>query len=491
MQARAASASCRRAWSRSIWSPSSAKAPSKILVGAFDRRLPPGRCGAAPGRARDSPSSTFGFPPCTAARRLRGTVDAGYLLDDHAALSSTVPFSESAAVAGFVGTGSPGANQQWVADAGAAGERQPISPKPATPPSPQAPSCLRPPHQARRLPTCCGRPCRRPRTCRYVGEMQTSASATSTARLRSIASSTARRTCTRKWYLAPRPSTATRPSRAAAFRSPSTSSAIASSSARTARSTTPDVLAGQTSTCSSELSGRLRTQRDVRRPSGARDHASSNKYTGETAIARSRDAQNDLVLERSVFASNGSVVEGERASSTFAIRTTSAGGLRDAGQDGRRPRRRAHQAVSDVNAIANTAGFAARTPPYLPEASCPSRATSWRSTACARSTAVLRRHPHRLALRRQGSELGGPAALSSHRRRRRPGRRPIRRARLDAACLVWTAAGVHYSLVGRPHPTRTRKNRRLLRGVAPAIKRRGLRFRGGLFLPCGISLVRV
>jgi hypothetical protein len=47
-------------------------------------------------------------------------VDAGYLLDDHAALSSTVPFSESAVVPASLEQDRPGGDQQWVADAGAA-----------------------------------------------------------------------------------------------------------------------------------------------------------------------------------------------------------------------------------------------------------------------------------------------------------------------------------------------------------------------------------
>ena len=63
----------------------------------------------------------FGVPAMHGGTAVARTVDAGYLLDDHAALSSTVPFSESAAVPASLEQDRPGGDQQWVADTGAAG----------------------------------------------------------------------------------------------------------------------------------------------------------------------------------------------------------------------------------------------------------------------------------------------------------------------------------------------------------------------------------
>jgi anti-sigma factor RsiW len=62
----------------------------------------------------------FGVPAMHGGTAVARTVDAGYLLDDHAALSSTVPFSESAVVPASLEQDRPGGDQQWVADAGAA-----------------------------------------------------------------------------------------------------------------------------------------------------------------------------------------------------------------------------------------------------------------------------------------------------------------------------------------------------------------------------------
>lgn len=62
----------------------------------------------------------FGVPALHGGTAVARTVDAAYLLDDHAALSSTVPFSESAVVPAALERDRPGGAQEWVADANAA-----------------------------------------------------------------------------------------------------------------------------------------------------------------------------------------------------------------------------------------------------------------------------------------------------------------------------------------------------------------------------------
>jgi negative regulator of sigma E activity len=173
-----------------------------------------------------------------------------------------------------------------------------------------------------------------------------------------------------------------------------------------------------------------------------------NKYTGETAMRVHVDAQNDLVLERERFASNGSVVEETRFehirySNDIPPAVFAMPAKMDVVQGDARTK-----PSSDVNAIANTAGFAARTPPYLPEGFVPVagyvveingvrtihllysdgiRTVSLFEDKGPNSVDLQRYHPTAAAV---GSDAAQSAEQGSTR------------------LLVWTAAGVHYSLVG-------------------------------------------
>jgi negative regulator of sigma E activity len=173
-----------------------------------------------------------------------------------------------------------------------------------------------------------------------------------------------------------------------------------------------------------------------------------NKYTGETTMRVHVDAQNDLVLERERFDSKGSVVEQTRFEhirfsndippAVFAMPAKMAIVQGDART----------KPSSDVNAIARTAGFAARTPPYLPEGFVPVagyvveingvrtihvlysdgiRTVSLFEDKGENSVDLQRYHPTAAAV---GSGSAQYAEQGSTR------------------LLVWTAAGVHYSLVG-------------------------------------------
>ena len=121
---------------------------------------------------------------------------------------------------------------------------------------------------------------------------------------------------------------------------------------------------------------------------------------------------------------------------------------------------------SDVNALARTAGFAARTPPYLPEGfvtvagyvveingvrtlhllySDGIRTVSLFEDKGQNAVDLQRYHPAAAAV---GSDAAQSAEQGSTR------------------LLVWTASGVHYSARRRPRPAGARKDRRLPRRVA-------------------------
>ncbi|MGR4064231.1 MAG: anti-sigma factor family protein [Vulcanimicrobiaceae bacterium] len=62
----------------------------------------------------------FGVPAMHRTPAVTRTVDAASLIDDHAALTSTVPFAESSVAPASLEQDRPSDTQQWIADANAA-----------------------------------------------------------------------------------------------------------------------------------------------------------------------------------------------------------------------------------------------------------------------------------------------------------------------------------------------------------------------------------